>query len=509
MLLLDRVPVRFRLSVGHAIWLAILFLGVGTGLYRMVEVRVLDSVDAALLSSARSVRSARFAKGDNGSPVEIFFKHFFRDPLYVDQFFSERFVKPYAQLINMSGEVRSKTDNLRVTLPVTPKAVSRAERGLVTYENFRHKGRPPLRQITVPVMRRGKFTGELVQVGASLEQIYQNLNDIALVLWIGFPMGLLGSIFFGYVLARRALTPVRNINNAARSLGIDDLSVRLPLPAAKDELRELSVTFNEMLDRLEEAVKRLRRFTGDVSHELRTPLAVLRGEAELALRRDRTPDEYKETLKSIGSEAVHMTGIIEDLLLLARAEAKSVAMNWVDVNASEFADEVAGYSETVFAEKKVNLNVTVLKSVSRFSVSQNFLSLALKNLLVNAAKHSPEGSEVSFNVYQDSSSIVFEVIDHGEGIPKESLPYIFDSFYRADTARNRAAGGVGIGLSLARALIKLHGGNIFVSSVFGEGSKFTVKIPQNGDKGNSPIKKSSEHPALLLTGGESLATNPT
>ncbi|MEZ4744227.1 MAG: ATP-binding protein [Bdellovibrionota bacterium] len=486
MLLLDRIPVRFRLSFGHALWLAVLFLGVGFGLYRVVEVRVLDSVDAALLSSARSVRDARFPHSRDKNPVEIFFKHFFRDPLYVDQLFSGRFVRPYAQLINMSGEVRSKTDNLLVALPVTPKAVGRAEHGLVTFENFRYKNRPPMRQITMPVMSLGKFTGELVQVGASLEHIYQNLHEIALVLIIGFSLGLIGSIFFGYVLAKRALSPVQNISKAAGDLGIDDLSVRLPLPSANDELRELSVTFNAMLDRLEEAVKRLRRFTGDVSHELRTPLAVLRGEAELALRRDRSSDEYKNTLKTINHEAVHMTKIVEDLLLLAKAEAKSVAMNWVSIPIDAFIYEVVGHLSTIFKEKEIELKVNIQSSAGEVCISQNLLALALKNLLVNACKHSKADSIVEINAFGGDSDVYFEVADFGEGIPEESLPLIFDSFYRADTARNRAAGGVGIGLSLAKALVKLHGGELTVSSVYGEGSKFVIKLPRNLDKLSTP-----------------------
>jgi signal transduction histidine kinase len=499
MLLIDRIPVRFRLSLGHAVWMAVLFLGVGFGLYRVVETRLLDSVDAALLASARSIRDARFNQDSRDTPVEIFFKHFFKDPMYVDQFFSERFVRPYAQLISISGKVQSKTTNLRVTLPVTPTAVSRAELGLVTFEDFHLKNRPPLRQITLPVMRNDKFTGELVQVGAPLDDIYQNLQGVSKVLWIGFPIGLIFSVFFGYLLAWRALTPVRNISKAASGLGIDDLSVRLPLPNANDELRQLSITFNEMLDRLEEAVQRLRRFTGDVSHELRTSLAVLRGEAELALRRPRTEESYQTTLKTVASEAVHMTGIIEDLLLLARAESKSVALNWVEINGVSFCKDAAALTKNVYTSKNVELVTQVADEGLTFSGSQNFLSLAIKNILENAAKHSCSGSKVFFSLRQNNDTIIFEITDHGEGIPAESLPLIFDSFYRADTARNRAAGGVGIGLSLAKALIMLHNGTIKVTSTLGSGSKFTISIPKVS---NLEYRASSQKKLELMAPGK-------
>jgi signal transduction histidine kinase len=281
--------------------------------------------------------------------------------------------------------------------------------------------------------------------------------------------------------------------------------MRLPIPAANDELRELSLTFNEMLDRLEEAVQRLRRFTGDVSHELRTPLAVLRGEAELALRRERTPEQYKESLQSIKSEACHMTTIIEDLLLLARAESKSLAINWVNINPHDFAYQVNSYAASSLEKKKVRLKCTVLNSVPDFSASSNLLALAVNNLLTNAIKHSEEGGEVLLNISDEPGHILFEVVDRGEGISLEAQPYVFDSFYRADTARNRAAGGVGIGLSLTKALVKLHGGEVSVHSVAGQGAKFSIKLPLNLDQKKNRVRVKSHSSEAIKARREALA----
>jgi heavy metal sensor kinase len=277
-------------------------------------------------------------------------------------------------------------------------------------------------------------------------------------------------------LTKRSLKPVIDMSLAASGLGSDDLSVRLPLPAAHDELRSLAKTFNEMLDRLEDAFLRLRRFTGDVSHELRTPLAVLRGEAEFALRRERPAADYRASLQTIVAEANNMTGIIEDLLLLARAESKAVAMSWLELSTVDFVAEVAGVVQPVFETRKVDLRV-VNRARGRFSANPGYLTLALKNILLNAAKHSAATSTVELLVEDDGRDTLFTITDSGEGIPSEALPYIFDPFYRADTARNRAAGGTGIGLSLALALVKLHGGTITVRSAAGEGASFTVRIP--------------------------------
>ena len=465
---LDRIPVRLRLSLGHAAWMALLFLGVGIGLNRVVEHNLYRSVDTSLMVSAQSIRDARFVRGFSSPVMERF----------LDQFFGERYIRPYAQLVDLSGKISAKTD-LHVSLPVTPRALGRAERGLETFESFppRRDGEAPMRQVTLPVVRYGRFTGELIQVGASLDSTFHTQREIAGVLWLSLPLGLLLSVVFGYLLTKRSLSPVTQMSAAAKCLGIGDLSVRLPLPPARDELRQLAQTFNEMLDRLEDAFKRLRRFTGDVSHELRTPVAVLRGEAELALRKPRSSEEYQSSLRTIVQEANHMTGIIEDLLLLARAESRGVAMSWQEVSTSEFIHDLQHAVEQVFQARGVALDVRCQLSPT-FRANPGYLTLALKNILLNAAKHSAPQAVVRLRIRPVGGEIEFLVEDHGEGIPEASLPYIFDPFYRADTARNRAAGGTGIGLSLALALVRLHGGAISATSTPGVGATFVIRIPQ-------------------------------
>jgi heavy metal sensor kinase len=345
--------------------------------------------------------------------------------------------------------------------------------------------------VTLPVLKGGVFTGELIQVGAPLDSTVHALNTIQLVLWIALPAGIVLSALLGYFLTKRALKPVQDMQAAAAGLGAKDLGQRLDLPPAHDELRALAETFNGMLSRLEDAFKRLRRFSGDVSHELRTPVAVLRAEAELALRRERPAEEYRDALRNILTETAQMSDIIEDLLLLARAESKSVAMQWGDVDLIHFVDSIKDGVQPIFDSRKIALEVKVDSNTpDSFRASANYLALAIKNLLLNAAKHSPAGSTVTFAISGNQSDnpvgtttsaisdgIRFEVRDTGEGIPKESLPYIFDPFFRADTARNRANGGAGVGLSLSKAMIKLHSGSIAVDSVYGEGATFTIDLP--------------------------------
>lgn len=464
---LDRIPIRFRLALGHALGMALLFLGIGFGIFRLVESHLYDSVDAALVTSAQSIRDARFVRGFNSPLMQQF----------LDAFVNEKTIRPYAQLVDFSGRVSARSANMRITLPVTPLAVARAEKGLATIETMARGVEVPLRQVTLPVMNRGRFTGELVQVGTSLAATRHTLRGISIMLWSALPVGLCLSILFGYYLTRRSLVPVVKISHAAAKLGVDDLNLRLALPRADDELRKLTVTFNGMLDRLQDAFSRLRRFAGDVSHELRTPLAVLRGEAELALRRDRQPEEYRTALRTIAKEAVNMTKMVEELLLLARAQSKAVAFVPEQINLNSFLDGIVKSMQVEAATKQANL-VMDCSPILEVAAAPTYLEIVVKNLVRNALKHSPCGAIIRLNVLVMADNVQIDVVDQGEGIPTEAISYIFDPFYRVDSARNRAAGGTGLGLSLAKALVELHSGSISVQSAVGTGSTFSIILPK-------------------------------
>ncbi len=482
----ERIPIRIRLSLGHAIWMALIFVAIGSGVHRVVEESVLQSLDATLLTSAKTIRDAQLGRRQQNSP--------FPDPLYwesmVDEFFGgQRYVRAYAQLVDTSGKVRARSSK-RINLPVTPLALSRAERGNETYETFRLVSGGSLRQLTLPVMRQGKFTGELIQVGSSMSASMNTINSVNMMLWITLSLGLVISVIFGYLLTKRSFRPVARVTQEVSRLGVtDNFDLRLKLPAADDELRVLVKTFNEMLGRIEDAFGRVRRFAGDVSHELRTPIAVLRGEAELALRRERKPEEYQASLRTIVGEAEQMSAIVENLLLLARAQGEAIPIQWEEVELESFVRELKHMVGKEYEERSVQLQVQLNNLGPRtVRMASGYFVLALKNILLNACKHSSPGQIVEFSIREEGKDILFSVRDHGEGIPETSLPYIFDMFYRADSARNRSAGGVGIGLSLAKALVALHQGRIEVSSPPGEGANFTVRLPSKVPTSNHKQK---------------------
>lgn len=466
-LIFDRLPVRYRLAVGHALWMGILFLLAGFALNHYISSYLKNSVDGALLTSATSLRDTRSAMAYRSPFTQSFLR----------EFFGERLVRPYAQLIDLSGKISARSEDFPVSLPVTPNAVERAEKGLHTFETMEKRGLPPIRLITMPITNHGQFTGELIQVGTPLDTTLAIIRNIKLILWAALMLGLGLSIVFGYLLTASSLKPVSALTRAAAQLGSSQLDIRLPLPAAKDEIRDLTETFNSMLDRLKESFDRMSRFSANVSHELRTPLTVMRGEAEYCLRKDRTCDEYVSSLKTIVHESELMTTLVEDLLLLARVERGALTPDWEPIPLVRLLDIVSAAVDQELKKYKVKLVIDSPSGLVLYG-SLSYLSVVLRNLIANAAKHSNVNSEVKLEITEHSSFFKILVFDYGTGIEDKDLPYIFDTFYRSDSARNRAQGGTGVGLSLVKALIELHGGQISVESTLGKGSLFEIKLPK-------------------------------
>ncbi len=470
----NKIPIRYRITLGYGLWLGVLFISMGWGLFHFLEKNFYQSVDSALLSTAKALRDAKSFRKFTPSVLENI----------LDELFPEKYIRPYAQLMDLSGRINMRTSGFSVSLPVTPYSLGRAEMGLSSFETFEKDVSTldaPFRQVTIPVLNsHGLFSGEIIQVGASLESTYKSLRDIQWVLFTVLPIGGFLALFLGFRMTVSSLKPVRDMTRSAKGMGIEDLSVRLPYPLAKDEIYNLAVTFNEMLDRHENAFQKLRRFSSDVSHELRTSLSVLRGEAELALRKERHLSEYVKSLATIKIETEFMSKVIEDLLLLAKVQSKTVAvkMEWIEIN--KFLEDLEKGIGTFFKNQSIKLVIKNRMPGGKFLTSESFMHMILRNLLQNSLKHSKANSEIELEVYLSPTFCHFLVTDFGEGIPEESIPHIFDTFYRVDSARNRKAGGVGIGLSLAKALTQAQNGSIEVQSKINEGTAFHIALPQPG-----------------------------
>jgi len=300
-------------------------------------------------------------------------------------------------------------------------------------------------------------------------------HQVESALWIAIPLLLLLSIAGGYWIAGRAFSTIRSMIAAAEAIHPGDLSTRLEVPQAEDELQRLALTLNRMLARLQSGFERINRFTADASHELRTPIALLRTRTEILLRRPRSMEEYRSAHESNLDELEKTSGLLEKLLLLARADAGAEELHFSEVNLTELVQATAAAAAPLAEIKHIAWSVALPATPVNIYGDQAAICRLLLVLLDNAVKYTPEGGKVRISLETTEDAVSVEVGDSGVGIPAAVLPHIFDRFYRADTART--TDGAGLGLSIGQWIAKQHGGTITVESNPAEGSVFSVKIP--------------------------------
>lgn len=281
----------------------------------------------------------------------------------------------------------------------------------------------------------------------------------------------------GYQIARRGTRPVREMAATARHIGSLNLHERIQPDGYPSELASLAATFNQMLDRFEESFERISRFSADIAHDLRTPVNNIRGEAEVALARARTVDEYRDVLGSCLEEAVRLSDLIGDLLFLARAESPLAHLHRENINVGELLSGIREYYEASAADRGVSLSTVLPEEPLIAQLDRTLLQRAVGNLVSNALAHTPPGKSVVLGASAEPALVRIEVSDAGDGIPAEALPRVFDRFFRVDESRSQASGGTGLGLAIVQSIMLLHGGHVEIASKFGEGTQVTLRVP--------------------------------
>jgi two-component system heavy metal sensor histidine kinase CusS len=254
------------------------------------------------------------------------------------------------------------------------------------------------------------------------------------------------------------------------------LRERFELPGLPAELFVLAGAFNEMLDRLERSFQRLTQFSADISHELRTPVNNLRGEAEVALDKARTPEEYRDVLGSCLEECERLGRLIDSLLFLARADDPQTQIDRRPVDVTRELETVHAMYEATAAEAGVRWTVDAA-GAAHAALDRTLFHRALGNLVANAVAHTKPGGSIRLAASTDGTSLHVEVSDTGSGIPPEHLPKVWDRFYRADAARSGEAGRVGLGLAIVKSIVILHGGSVEITSQVGRGTRVSLRFP--------------------------------
>ena len=325
-----------------------------------------------------------------------------------------------------------------------------------------------------PVRAGGEVVGA-VEIGLSEDDVQDTLSELLLIFAIVYPLALIVTTAGGILLARGALAPIDRITRVARKITAEDLTQRIAdddLP--DDEVGRLAHTFNEMIARLDEAFQRQRQFTADASHELRTPLTAARGQIEVALQRDRSPEEYREVLGRVNSEVDRMIRLISSLLTLARADAGQLPINREPVSLRELASAAVEQVRPAAEAKHIEITITPREDIT-LPADQDLLLQLLLNLLDNAVKYVPDSRSVAVSWRREDGFAEIVVSDTGDGIPPEHLERIFDRFYRAESSRTGSSAG--LGLSICRWIAEAHGGSITAASAPGSGATFTVRLP--------------------------------
>jgi heavy metal sensor kinase len=472
---------RFKLTLWYVLILGILLISFSGFLYITLSKSLYRDVDNRLRSLAHLIAT------ESGSPSSTF--GFGKLDQAVRATLNLRPVGKFIQVLDESGNIGEKSENLKnVQLPISLQALKNASKGFITFETVSTFGNTPLRMMTLPVIENGHMA-RIIQVASSLEDVEDALRTLFIILVIAVPSALLVASLGGQFLANQALKPVDHITQTARMITSQNLNQRIKSLKVKDEISRLIETFNEMISRLDQSFHQIKQFSSDASHELKTPLTILKGEVEVALRKERTSQNYEQILRSNLEEINRMSKIVDNLLLLARTETGEIRLFKEEVNLSQIVSEVVTQLTKLAHAKDLQIVATNHhEDIPLYGDALRIREMLL-NLIENSIKYTEPGGSISVSLEKNAphslpgeeegsyDGVKIVVSDTGIGIAKEDQERIFGRFFRVDKARSGEQGGSGLGLSICKWIVEAHQGEISVESELGKGSRFIVRLP--------------------------------
>jgi len=453
------ISLRVRLTLWYVLLMGLTFALVGSYLYVRLQRSLIAQVDAALRATASQ---ASMNVGDeDGHPV---FQDVGDIPATVRRLSRPSFA---VRILGPDGVVRDGLGDYAFVPTGFP-----AHPGYVTRPGPEGAWRIYSQEIR---SQDGQIMGWL-QAAQSLAAVQEALENLRVQLLLGLPLVLFLAGAGGFFLANRALRPIDDITRTAQAIGASDLSRRLDYRGPLDEVGRLANTFDRMLDRLQEAFSRERRFTADAAHELRTPLAVLKGHIGVTLGRPRAPATYERTLRDLEREVDRLIRLTTDLLFLSRLDQGRLLWQPERLALGELLTAVVEQVQPLAGEKGLTLTTVIAPDLDVEGDADHLIRLFL-NLLDNAIKYTPAGGEITVAAERHGAGIDVVVHDTGPGIPPEDIPHLFERFYRVDADRSRKSGGAGLGLAIAYEIARSHNGDLSARSEPGQGTTFTVYLP--------------------------------
>ncbi len=341
-----------------------------------------------------------------------------------------------------------------------------------------HQGARYVLALTYAIHANGRAYS--VETGIALNKSITLLTTFGERLLLLTPAVLLMAAVGGHFMSRKALRPVAALAAEARRINDRNLDIRLPVVANGDEIAHLTETLNQMLERVELGIRSTREFVANASHELRTPLALIRTEVEVALSKPRSAEQYRETCEQVQMDSARVTGLIDGLLMLARADAGSEPLRFLPLDANQLAVQVGAKWKTAMHHALLDFSVVQASTQASISGDASSLERLLAILLDNALRYTPPGGSVQMEVACEQNRVMFTVRDSGIGIAPEHQSRIFDRFYRANRTHGGNSCGAGLGLALAKWIADKHDVSLMLESGAGRGSSFRFAFPQIG-----------------------------
>ncbi|KHD88416.1 MAG: histidine kinase [Bdellovibrio sp. ArHS] len=387
------------------------------------------------------------------------------------------------QVRHSSGAVLARVGNFGEFNPPYKKDFDRIWKGEeATYRTIEHIRNIPsaeadsYRLISFPLDNAAK-PQLLLQIAVPMTLMETQISQRLTLLQVGIPFVLLIATLGGMFLSARALNPVNNMINTAKEIKASELSQRVPIPNANDEIKKLALTLNEMLDRIQQAFLSQERFVADASHQLLTPLTIMRGELELLQKAEKR--DVDQFIKSALQEVDNLSGIVQEMLLLARVDAGIGALNFQDLALDEVIFEVLPRCEKLANSKniklKLNINNETKDDRKMVRGDNDLLQNLIVNIIENAIKYSPNNEVVTMTLVWRDEFTQFIVEDHGPGVPEDQLPFIFERFSRGSNMETRVK-GFGLGLAIAQKIAILHNAKLNAQNHPGLGARFTFEI---------------------------------
>jgi two-component system heavy metal sensor histidine kinase CusS len=376
----------------------------------------------------------------------------------------------WVRLLNGSGQVVAETPGMGSLLPAAlfpPEQITTPTE--MSIKDYQTKGKL-FSLVSIRAVENGRVY--LVQVAQDRSVDEQFEREFGLLVAVVLACGIVASAMIAITVTRRGLQPLNAMTRSLKRVGPNRLHERVPPAEWPRELQPVAIAFDEMLDRLEDSFTRLSQFSADLAHELRTPLANIRGEAEVALTRPRSPNEYEAVIESNVAECERLSGIIDNLLFLARAEAAESKLNHSHFDGRAAIERIAAYNEAIAEERHLTIACSGQGKVYADPV---LFGRAVSNLVDNAVRFTPDGGRITISLTANREETEITVEDTGCGVAAEHLPRIFDRFYRADASRSSE--GTGLGLALVKSIADLHGGSVSVESEVGRGTLVTLRLP--------------------------------